>query len=188
MPIHTGRLVLAPRDALEAPNGVLLRAGLADAGFIGMALADNDAAYVVGERFLQLITFAGCSVQLELAPTTCGDPFCHIRFAGPFDQPRLLRGRNTRPPRCAICRAPLKDWMQRLQAHNGAHSPRLRCDACGAGHPPWEWDWKENAGYGRLFVQVEEIFPGEATPTPELISILRKITDTGWRHFYVQDP
>lgn len=52
---------------------------------------------------------------------------------------------------------------------------------------PWDWDWKGNAGFGRFFVQVEEIFPGEATPTTALTGVLEQATGAPWRHFYVQD-
>jgi hypothetical protein len=36
-------------------------------------------------------------------------------------------------------------------------------------------------------VQVEEVFPGEAAPTPELMALLASLTGTVWRYFYVQD-
>jgi hypothetical protein len=36
-------------------------------------------------------------------------------------------------------------------------------------------------------VQVEEVFPGEAVPTPALMSMLERISGFRWRVFYVQD-
>jgi len=186
MPAHTGRLVLTTHDPFLIPAVPPLVEALTEAGFLGVPLVDRDGAYAVGEGFLQLLTFAGCSVQVELAPT--GDaPFCHARLFGPSGRPVFLSGRNTRPPRCRGCRSPLQDWWRRLS--NGVEAPPtpIACPACGEACPPWDYDWKEKAGFGRLFVQIEEIFPGEATPTPLLMDLLEGSTGCKWRHFYIQD-
>lgn len=63
----------------------------------------------------------------------------------------------------------------------------IACPACGEASPPWDYDWKEQAGFGRLFVRIEEVFPGEATPTPALMALLAEATGYEWRHFYLQD-
>jgi hypothetical protein len=54
-------------------------------------------------------------------------------------------------------------------------------------NPLWAYDWREKAGFGRLFVQVDEIFPGEAIPNPKLMKLLARSTIAEWRHFYIQD-
>jgi hypothetical protein len=54
-------------------------------------------------------------------------------------------------------------------------------------YPFREWDWKGNAGLGRVFVVVEEIFPGEALPSPALTDVLERLSGSPWRHFYVQE-
>lgn len=68
MSVHTGRLLLRPRDPFLLPERALLTSVLADAGLLGAPLAGDDDAFAVGERFLQLVTFAGCSVRIELSP------------------------------------------------------------------------------------------------------------------------
>jgi hypothetical protein len=47
--------------------------------------------------------------------------------------------------------------------------------------------WRQNAGFGRLFVTIEDIFPGEAVPVPGLLDGLRRATGTDWHYFYIQD-
>lgn len=188
MPAHTGRLLLTPQDPHEVPDVSRLSAALRAAGFLGARLPGRDGAFLVGEQFLNLLSFAGCSVQLELAPNAGNEsPFCHVRLTGPFEHPRLMQGRNTRPPRCPSCRAALQDWGESVEMTARAQAGALTCPACGHRDPPWDWDWKGNAGFGRFFIEVEEVFPGEATPAPTLMEILTRATASPWRYFYVQD-
>ena len=185
MPVHTGRLLLSQRDPLQCPDPVALRSGLAAAGFLGAPLPWIAGGYAVGHRFLTLVVFAGCSVQLALEPSAQGDTgFCHIRLVGPYAAPRFLSGRNTRPPRCSSCRKPLRDWLALFAGGGGRE---IGCPACGVSAAPWGWDWRHQAGWGRFFVQVEEVFPGEATPAPVLMELLAGISGHPWRHFFVQD-
>jgi hypothetical protein len=187
MPTHTGRLLLSTHDPLLLPAKTLLTATLAEAGFLGTPLWDRDDAFALGERFLQLVTFAGCSVRIELSPN--GEaPFCHIRLTGPFERPKFLIGRNTRPPRCCNCRAPLQNWEKLLADGNAGPAAPIACTACREATPPWNYDWKVKAGFGRLFIQIEEVFPGEAAPTPGLMNLLEGCTGCMWRYFYIQDP
>jgi len=187
MPVHTGRLLLSPLDPFIAPDPDPLCAGLAAAGLLGGTIPGVRGAYLVGDRFLELVLFTGCSVRIELTPPAGGGvAFCHVRILGPYPTPRLISGRNTRPPRCRACRAPLRDWSRELAS---SATTDIRCPACGEIASLWAWDWKERAGFGRLFVQIEDVFPGEATPAPELMNLLKDLTaGEPWRHFYVQDP
>lgn len=185
MPIHTGRLLLSTRDPLQCPDRARLTASLLATGFIGSPLADRDDAFVIGEHFFELIAFTGCAVHVESAPDAKA-PFCHIRIVGPFARPRFMCGRNTRPPRCPSCRTPFPGWKEQLGSWN-QDPGEVHCPACGDTGPPWVFDWKEKAGFARLFVQVEEVFPGEATPTPGLMGLLEGSTGVAWRYFYVQE-
>ena len=166
MRIHTGRLLLTPANHLLAVDSATLRNLLSAIGFIGDRLPNSDRGpfssphFLAGNNFLSLLTFAGCSVNLSLESGPDGSPFTHVRLLGPLPRPILLLGRNTRPP---------------------------RCPTCGSRHPLWAWDWKGKAGFGRSFVWVEEVFPGEAEPTPAFRAALTGLTASPWRHFYTQD-
>ncbi|MGA7980072.1 MAG: hypothetical protein WCA32_07560 [Chromatiaceae bacterium] len=187
MPAHTGRLLLVPQDPFHLPERAVLVKGLAAGRFLGDPLPGRANAFAVGADFLQLISFAGCSVQLNLSPDN-DNAFCHLLVSEPHPQPRFIGGRNTRPPRCRACRGPLASWRDRLAQWQSGAVREIECDTCGLALAPWELDWKESAGFGRLFVQVEEVFPGEAAPTPGMMLLLETITGREWRHFYVQDP
>ncbi|WP_295405519.1 hypothetical protein [uncultured Thiocystis sp.] len=192
---HTGRLILTPEDPNASPDGAALIAALARAELIGEQLegwsdrlgaGPSGAAYRVGAAFLSLVSFTGCAVKIATAPDPRA-PFCHLRFPPLAPHPQLYAGRNTRPPRCRDCRGRLEDWRER--AARWASQPELyvTCPSCGATRLPWQWDWKEQGGFGRRAILVEEVFPGEAMPTDALLDLLRAASGTGWRHFYVRD-
>lgn len=184
---HTGRLVLTPADPHVCPQVGLLTEMLADKGFLGKRLGgEGEDVFRIGPGFLSLLAFTGCAVQIRSEPSGDGG-FCHVRMPPAQPHPRLLSGRNTRAPRCAGCRARLVDWRERRDYWSSHPHAGVTCPACGETRPPWLWDWKQQGGFGRLFVQVEEIFPGEATPTPALFDLLIRASGTGWRHFYIQD-
>lgn len=192
--LHTGRLVLTPTDPHRVPDIALLIEGLSRAGFLGAPWRPEtpppgqgapEPAFAVGAGFLSLLTFAGCAVRIH--EDTGAGRFSHIRIPAVSAHPRLMIGRNTRAPRCAGCRAPLSGWRERVE-HWAKHlHAGVRCPACGETRPPWLWDWKQHGGYGRAFVCIEEVFPGEAVPTPAFFEQLIRISGLGWRHFYIQD-
>ena len=186
---QTGRLVLTSKPEAPPPPTDLLLAGLRDVGFIGRPLDDRaTAVFLTGERFLQLVTFMGCSPHIQLDPPVDGGSFCHIRLEGPWPEPRLMRGRNTRPPRCAHCRASLSRWEQELDRWC-THPSRadVHCHQCGRHQRPLDLQWRRNAGFGRLFLLVEDIFPGEAVPVSSLMQSLRQTSGSPWDYFYVRD-
>jgi len=183
--LHTGRLLLTTEDAGQAPEPAAVRALLAGIGLVGDPLPEVTGGFASGPRLLELIGFTGCAVQID-SGTGGGSGLVHIRIEGPLPRPALKYGRNSRPPRCPGCRAALAEWRQQV-ASQTQQEPLLRCAACGATRPATDWDWRRHAGCGRLFVSVEEVFPGEAQPLPGLLDRLVSLGAGPWRHFYVQD-
>lgn len=61
------------------------------------------------------------------------------------------------------------------------------CAACGNRAVPSRWNWRQQAGFGLVFIQVNSIFPSEAIPTEELMSSLEKLSGGPWQYFYIQD-
>ena len=178
-------MLLLPRDPYQAIASDELRRTLRAAEFLSEPLpAEDGRAFFVGTRFFEWLTFAGCAVRMPLRPPADGGAFCHVRLPDPPDRPVLLHGRNTRPPRCPDCRAPRRSWRE-------PQPPEAlvlwTCPACGATRPACDWDWKESAGCGRSVVWIEEVFPGEASPSPALLRILEPLSGGPWRHCYVQD-
>lgn len=183
--LHNGRLLLTPEDPVAVAPSESLSARLFEGGLIARASAASAARFAPGERLFEYIGFTGCAVQLGQGPDNAVG--LAIEIEGPFDAPRLRRGRNTRPPRCAQCRHPLAAWKEQIDQTSHGEWPMLHCTGCGADAPGWRWNWGRHGGAGRLFVNLEPVFPGEGRPLPALFTLLEQIDLGPWRYFYVQD-
>jgi len=185
---HTGRLLLTPADPRFSPDLHALASALRDCGFIGQPLAEGETAFLAGDHLLQWISFTGCSPQIRLEPPAgATGSFCHVRFAGPYPAPRLLWGRNTRPPRCPSCRGPIRDWQGHRAGWEASAETPFPCPECHRTLTPLDLGWRDNGGFGRCFVSVEDVFPGEAAPVPALYGLLAHASGKPWRTFYIQD-
>jgi hypothetical protein len=184
--MHTGRLVLTPLDPEQGPDRSAVLARLHDLGLTGPALEKVAGGFAAGPALLDLIGFTGCAVQLD-TDAAAGGTYLHIRIEGPHPRAVLKHGRNTRPPRCPNCGASLAGWREQYGAAHPGQEPQLQCSRCGGTGPARDWDWRHHAGFGRMFVSVEEVFPGEGQPLPRLLAALEGLGAGPWHHFYIQE-
>jgi hypothetical protein len=183
---HTGRLILAPRDPQACPDREPLLGALSAAAFIADPIPGREYAFSVGPDFLELIAFVGCAVAVETDPLA-GGAFCHVLIPPASGAPRWCHGRNTRAPRCPGCRHRLVDWQARGEAWAVRPAADIACPSCGQSRPFWQWDWKQQGGFARRMILVEEIFPGEAVPAQSLLDLLERTSGCDWHYFYAQD-
>ena len=184
--MSTGRLIFSFPAPLSREAVQRLLSALTAAGFIGKPLRPGAPEFLAGDRFLQLVTFMGCSPFLQLEPDDVGDgEFCHVRVRGPYREPRFIRGTNTRPPRCPGCRRRVEAWQPLAERWEETRDAEHRCPECGTETPFADLEWRQNAGVGRLFIEVTQVFPGEAVPVPALMDLLAEAGGP-WSYFYVQ--
>jgi len=182
-----GKLVLqAPPDYLPVVESELVTR-LVGLGLIGTLYRHRPGIYLAGPRFLQLITFLGCSPHLQLKPPSDGsEDFCHIRMRGPFKNARLLSAGNTRPPGCPVCGKGLSHWRELEPGWSqGVSESEILCHSCGHSASPADLNWRRKAGFGHYFIEISEVFPEEAVPLPALMECLRG-NGADWRYFYLQ--
>lgn len=187
--MSTGNLALHPPLGAPAADFDLLQKRLEEIGLIGETIPGNGRHYRVGDRFLQLITFLGCSPYIRTEPKDEDDlDYCHIRFIGPLDQPGLIYGSNTRPPRCPSCGKGIGHWEASLDTGKQiSGNAMLSCATCEEETPVSAIKWRQQAGISHSFLLIPGIFPSEAVPLPELLEHL-KTADEEWNYFYVQEP
>ena len=190
--MHTGRLVLTPKNPFFSPSSVdHILQDLQAIGLIDQPVTPGDRQhFLLGERFMQLVTFMGCSPFIQLEPTQDNQPFCHLIVDEFHAKPVFVRGRNTTPPHCENCRKRISEWKSIIE--HWTYEPEsylAACPHCGHQQNPASYNWRESAGIGRFFLFVENIFPHEAIPANELLNTLSN-TDPGktaWSYFYIQD-
>ncbi len=191
------KLILAPINPELAPRDV--NGLIASLGSLGVTGAPFQLAgrthYLPGERFLDLITFLGCSPLILLEPPegTRADPgihadkFCHVGLWYAGEQPVFLAGRNTLSPRCPHCRQPQAPWQRMIAAWESDPSNyQWKCSECAQLSRPYELDWRQSAGFGRFFVEIWGIYPAEAVPGEALLETLSQSTNGRWGFFYLQ--
>jgi len=192
------KLLLHPADPDTAavPEDRLVRE-LQAIGLIGAPMPLEQAVYYpVGEQFLQLVTFLGCSPAIELDPP--GDPqeleaasatgrFCHV-FISSGEQLRFRGDSQSQAPRCPRCRSPEPGWKARLQAWQaGNNGPDWRCQDCGFSGRLSHLVFRKTAGFSRTFLEIRGIYPSEAVPGQALLDTLAALTGAPWATIYLRE-
>lgn len=192
------KLILLPADPGCAPVASTALAGaLQSIGLIGAARdVDGATFYPTGERFLQLLTFLGCSPMIELEPpvdpeTLAADSrdgrFCHV-FLESGDVLRFRMDARTPTPRCPQCHTPLANWPVTLQAwRDDPVNDHWHCPRCSASGNITGLGFRKTAGFGRSFVEIRGIYPSEAVPGDPLLKTLDTLSGCPWSTIYIKE-
>lgn len=173
-------LYIVPTDPDAAPPMPGIRTVLQHLGIIAESIGPH--RYAVGDDFHRHVIFAGCSPYLKTRPAGDGDlAFCHVALHGPFATPLLVTGPNTVKPRCGHCRRRIDDWRDRVAAWREPAAV-VTCAGCGAVQSPVRLDWRQHAIGGRVFIEVRNVFPAEATPGDALMQQLNEQTGVTWQY------
>jgi hypothetical protein len=189
------KLVLYPTQPQAVPDGRgTISALLRGLGLTGPAFeVEKGTRYLAGERFLDHITFLGCSPTIQVAPPAGRDladaaragAFCHVSISPISDRPRLRPARHRGAPLCPRCRQPAPDCVVPLrQSAATMVDCAWRCGLCGHRCMLHELDWRRSAVFSRLTVNVWGVYPAEAVPGGELLQALGQTTRCEWRYQY----
>ncbi|MGD8514698.1 MAG: hypothetical protein PVF52_03720 [Granulosicoccaceae bacterium] len=176
-------LVITPCDpqaslpAVDDMLALLRDIGLAADGF------DWHGAqhYLPGERFLDLITFLGCSPSINIEPSGDGSEFCHIAIAR-YDTPQVFAADNARTPRCLHCKQELPNWR------DWQYSPLVEyaCPHCGEPLRLDRLNWRRTVAIARGALYIYGVHDSEAVPSELLLLALEKHTGKRWAYCYQQ--
>jgi hypothetical protein len=158
-----------------------LAATLHHLGLIGpFSGSEHVSEFQAGEQFLKLVMFLGCSPQVVLDPELAeqGQAVCYIRLLS-YREVTLLTGKSKPAVRCTKCRAAVE-----LSAA-GSFETRYRCQQCGYKFRLSDLDWRQGAGFGRCFIEINGIYPQEAVPSDKLLNALHAYSQRNWKYFYI---
>jgi hypothetical protein len=147
-------------------------------GLIGGPCHQSSAEYFVGDHFMDLITFLGCSPNTALSPAD-GDNYCFVRVHELLDGPRLFFSEKTMPPFCRQCKQARPDWQDcELEDY---------CGQCDLTDRMKNWVWRKQGVLSRWVIEIMNIYPHEAVPSPQLFTSLRAATGSEWSYAYLQE-
>jgi hypothetical protein len=170
-------LVLFPKNPAWAPESL---APLADAlrriGLVGAEREPNQ--FNAGPEYLGLVTYLGCSPQVTLGEHEAATA---IRIAGVFDRPQFVHGSNLKAPRCTHCRKTME-----MEDSPSGPDEKLSCPYCGHPGALHEFDWRHSAAFGRVFVEISNVFESEAVPGETLTDCLEQAGGEAWDYAYIR--
>ena len=189
--MNNALLVICPEQPTCPPPSIDgLSSVLHATGFAGPALNPHagplERMYMVGDSFLDHIAFLGCSPNIKLEPGVGHQSFCHVNIVSTSGNHIVFRSAEHTPaPRCPGCGKALNDW--RSLAGNGSIEPgaEWQCHHCDLRAPPWQFNWRKRAGFGRCFIEISDIFPKEALPQAGLLDVLSAAFGMKWGWFYL---
>jgi hypothetical protein len=175
-------LLLHADDPLwQAADPDSLASTLHELGLIGSCAASEHVAECqAGEQFLRLVMFLGCSPQVVLDPELAeqGQAVCHIRLLR-YREVTLLTGKSKPAVRCTKCRAAVD--MSGAASFEACY----RCQQCGNESRVSDLDWRQSAGFGRCFIEINGVYPHEAVPSDKLLNALHAYSHRNWKYFYI---
>lgn len=182
VPLTPNRLILYPTDHRFAPENLesfIVR--LQSANYIGSQW--HGERFLVGEEFLSVISFLGCSPSLQMEPLQDSSDlrFCHFHIAPPLEQPKLTTSSTIKPPLCRHCRTALPTWYSQSEK-----SHFLKCTDCDKVSPCEDWIWRKKAMcFVRFQIDICNIFESEAVPSASLLQLLKDLSSTSWDYCYI---
>ena len=180
--------------ASENSNQIL--AGLNNEGFLGEFFSihyegqkEAQTGYLIGDNFLKLITFLGCSPHLAVSPPeTLSDwaHFCHIEIQQ-HQSPVFFKGLNNSRSSCPRCKSRVANILPDMEQWQPG-AMRITCPKCHQSSLVEALNWRHSAGFGTFFIIIHSVYPSEAVPTEQLLEILRRESGSFelWDYFYYE--
>ncbi len=135
-----------------------------------------------GERFLDLIIFLGCSPAIQLKQDEQGSAYCYISFQQHKTPGKIYTGSLSRPARCGLCQAPFETDQLNDCVENQTQPVCRQCQK----QLGWsDITWNKTTGMTTNAIVIHNIFPHEAVPADELVSVINSTSGLNWRYFYI---
>ena len=171
-------LVISPTNPNWIPdNPEALINALQKAGLAGEFLKKDENSFLVGEKFLDHISFMGCSPNIKLENENNDGKFTFIRITT-TETITALTGKHSFAPHCPHCKKSEKNWRELLKDN------QLICSHCQTNSNAWQYNWRKSAGFGKCFIEITDIYPKEAVPQPSLLDSLEKSFQVPWGYFF----
>ena len=179
------RLYLYPSDPEVVISVDKIEGALRQLEFIDQSIeGEVDQRFSVGEEFLSLICFMGCSPNIEIEPKE-DSPFCYIEV--PKDNAlQFIAGENAKKVNCPHCKTPQPQLVQTLLTKGEDDLLTQCCSECGEVINPAKLNWRKSAFMARSWVLLGNIYESEAIPDEKLLNALQQLSGCEWKYAYVR--
>jgi hypothetical protein len=151
-------------------------------GLLGASEAEN--RYLVGEQFLSLFCFMGCSPHINLFPQQDREqPYCYIEIPAPTKATQCVISQNVKVPRCPHCKMDLSAWAQQLKQ---SCSHLINCSHCSTPLIVSQLNWRKSAFFAKNQIIIGNIYEAEALPDQHLLTQLEQATQVEWKYAYIR--
>jgi hypothetical protein len=161
------KLYIYPSKPDYQVNLIALASLLKNIMLTGKKLSEKH--YATGENFLSLLTFMGCSPNIELEPQD-DKPYCYIEISS-TEKEQFISGMNTKYPKCPHCKTSLTSIV---------------CSHCNEQINPNELNWRKSAFVASSWICIGNIYELEAIPNDQLLNELQKETGLIWKPAYIR--
>lgn len=176
------RIIFFPRNTDQPIDNEQLIQALIKLEFIESKTVFN-GQYLAGEKFLSLLTFLGCSPNINLLPLE-NESHCYITLITPSAGTQLLGYTNTARPKCPNCTKRINNWQT---ADWTQANKQCTCDKCQTITDYAKLNWKHECGFARGGFEVSYIYPHEAVPTEQLLNGLKLLSNFEWTYCYANN-
>jgi len=177
--MNISKLIFFPRSTSNTINNTKLLQTLVDLQFISEENTNNNQ-YLPGDNFLSLITFLGCSPNINLTPVE-DESHCFISIIEQRQETVCLGYTQTVKPKCPACKKRINDWN--IAGWQSA-GKLCHCDKCHKQTLYSELNWKHECGFARCGFEINHIYPHEAVPTDQLLEKLKQFSGFEWDYCY----
>lgn len=182
------RLVIYPDNQDYLPhNRDEIEQALSEIQFTGETLVSHDdkLRFLVGEQFLNFVTFLGCSPAIEIEPPADGnEDFCHVQVSPVFPQLEFYADAAGKGPRCPNCRHEETNWQTLVTNWQVDKTLQYQCPECQQQTSVLDLNWRKAAYAAHVFIEVYSVFPNEAVLADKVLSTLEQATGVEWKYFY----
>ena len=137
-----------------------------------------DKRYATGNGFVSLLTFMGCSPNIELEPQD-DKPYCYIEI-NTDEKVKFFSGINLKAAVCPECKVKI------TQISNPTNEKSI-CSNCNNEFQISFLNWCKTAFIAKSCIAIGNIYESEAIPNDQLLDALEKISQSKWKYAYIRE-
>ena len=176
------KLYLYPDDSSLFVDKLDLESLLSAIEFIGQKQIES--RFQVGNKFLSLLCFMGCSPNIELEPQD-DKPYCYIETET-AQKAQFVSGKNRRKVICPECKMALQN-IDAIFQNKLNNLKEYDCPECNKHTFNLNTiNWRKSAFFARSWLVVGNIYELEAVPDEKLLTSLKELTGVEWKVAYIR--